>query len=252
LVPSGPVRRTGGHELGQNFLVDQATIGAIVAAVPRSPAHPILELGAGNGAITAALVRAGHSVTAVELDPRRADSLRRRLPEVTVVPADMLSVRAATRHHVVSNVPFGITTPLLRHLLAQDTWHTAVLLVQWEVARKRAGIGGTTLLTAQWWPWVAFALGRRIPARAFRPVPSVDGGLLVMSRRTRPLVPAAERAAYQRVVRRVFDSGSVEVSLSRILPRRAARAWLAAHGLGNHALARDLTAEHWAALFEIS
>lgn len=238
----------GRHELGQNFLVDRRTIHAIAAAVPAAPALPVLELGAGDGAVTAALAASGRPVTAVELDETRADALRRRLPDVDVVHADMLRLRADTAHHVVSNVPFGITTPLLRHLLAQDRWHTAILLLQWEVARKRAGVGATTLLTAQWWPWVEFALLRRVPARAFRPVPTVDGGLLTLHRRQCPLVRVAERHAYQQLVRRVFDVGAVATSLEQRLSRRSARAWLADHGIDHRALARDLTPQHWAAL----
>ncbi len=237
-----------GHELGQNFLVDRRVIAAIVDAVSTTPALPVLELGAGDGAVTAALASAGHTVTAVEMDQHRIATLRRRWPPVTVVQADMLTVRADSDHQVVSNVPFGITTPLLRHLLGQDRWHTAVLLLQWEVARKRAGVGGTTLLTAQWWPWVEFTLRRRVDARAFRPVPSVDGGLLSLHRRPSPLVPAAERGTYQLLVRRVFDTGSVATSVQRLLSRDAARSWLDRHGLDRRTLARDLDAEHWAAL----
>jgi hypothetical protein len=41
----------------------------------------------------------------------------------------------------VSNVPFNVTTPVLRHLLAAPGWEPAVLIIQWEVARKRAGVG---------------------------------------------------------------------------------------------------------------
>ncbi|HXV92682.1 MAG TPA: 23S ribosomal RNA methyltransferase Erm [Pseudonocardia sp.] len=248
LLPATPDRTGGRHELGQNFLVDADVVASIVRAIPGTPALPVLELGAGDGALTAALAGHGHPVTAVELDPRRAGALRRRCPDVTVVCSDMLSVRTEAPHHVVSNVPFGITTALLRHLLAQDRWHTAVLLLQWEVARKRTGVGGTTLLTAQWWPWVEFSLLRRVPATAFRPVPNVDGGVIVLQRRGRPLVPPRERTAYQALVRQVFERGAVVAAVERFVPRRTAHAWLAGRGLRPGILARDLGAADWAAL----
>ena len=154
-MPTSSRRAIGGrHELGQNFLVDRRVVARIAALVPPGP---VLELGAGDGALTRQLaVRAG-DVTAVELDPGRVAGLRRALGRrVHVVQADMLRVRPAVPN-VVSNVPFGITTPVLRHLLRQRAWTTAVLLLQWEVARKRAAVGGTTLLTASWWPWYEFA-----------------------------------------------------------------------------------------------
>jgi 23S rRNA (adenine-N6)-dimethyltransferase len=255
-TPALPLHRTkaaahtsGRHELGQNFLTDRRVINAMVDAIPHDRI-PVLELGAGDGAVTAALLHAGRAVTAVEVDSGRAAKLRRRHPNATVVAGDMLAMRAGSAHHVVSNVPFGITTPLLRHLLPQEHWQSAVLLVQWEVARKRAGVGGTTLLTAQWWPWVDFALLQRVPARAFRPVPSVDGGLLMLRRRPMMLVADADRAAYQGIVRRVFDDGSVLRSLQARLGRRAAGNWLAAHGLQPGTLARALSATQWGDLYQ--
>ncbi len=66
------------------------------------------------------------------------------------------------------------------------------------------GIGGTTMFTASWWPWFEFSLATRVPAAAFAPVPTVDGGLLVIRRRETPLVPAKERPAYQVLIRVAF------------------------------------------------
>ncbi len=91
--------------------------------------------------------------------------LRRSLPaHVDVVHADYLRVpHPRGPHVVVASLPFPLTTAVLRRLLGEREWTHAVLLVQWEVARRRAGVGGATLLTAQWWPWYDFALLRRVP-----------------------------------------------------------------------------------------
>jgi 23S rRNA (adenine-N6)-dimethyltransferase len=159
----------------------------------------------------------------------------------------MLQFRPAVPN-VVSNVPFGITTPVLRHLLGQRAWTTAVLLLQWEVARKRAAVGGTTLLTASWWPWYEFGLGGRVPASAFRPRPGVDGGILVIRRRAVPLVPPAERGAYQRLVREAFRGDRLLPAVRGMLP--APRRWVASHGLDAGVRPRDLKVDHWVALFE--
>ncbi|HYH31950.1 MAG TPA: 23S ribosomal RNA methyltransferase Erm [Pseudonocardia sp.] len=243
-----PSRRAlgGRHELGQNFLVDRRVAARIAALVPPGP---VVELGAGDGALTRQLAARAGDVTAVELDPGRVAGLRRALGRrVRVVQADMLRFRLDADPHVVSNVPFGITTPLLRHLLGQHAWTTAVLLLQWEVARKRAAVGGTTLLTASWWPWYEFRLAGRVPASAFRPRPAVDGGILVLRRRPVPLVPPAERAAYQRLVREAFRGDRLLPAVRATLP--AAHRWLAAHGLDRRARPSELTAETWAALHE--
>ncbi|MBS4104936.1 rRNA adenine N(6)-methyltransferase family protein, partial [Tsukamurella paurometabola] len=105
----------------------------------------------------------------------------------TIVHGDFLHHRLpAEPHAVVGNLPFHLTTAVLRKLLHAPHWTDAVLIVQWEVARRRAGIGGATMMTAQWSPWYEFGLGGRIPASAFTPRPSVDAGLLTITRRGTP------------------------------------------------------------------
>jgi 23S rRNA (adenine-N6)-dimethyltransferase len=242
--PSSGRALGGRHELGQNFLIDQRVAARIAGLVPPGP---VLELGAGDGALTRRLAARHGDVTAVELDPRRVAALRRLLGRrVQVVHADMLRFRLDAPHHVVSNVPFGITTPLLRYLVRQRAWMSAVLLVQWEVARKRAAVGGTTQLTAEWWPWYEFSLAGRVPAASFRPQPGVDGGILVLHRREQPLVDAAERLAYQRLVRAAFRGDRLLPTLRRT---PGVRRWAVAEGLGG-ARPRELTASDWASLHQ--
>ncbi|OLT20450.1 hypothetical protein BJF78_35390 [Pseudonocardia sp. CNS-139] len=237
------------HELGQNFLVDTRVVARIAGLVPPGP---VVELGAGDGALTRQLAVRSGAVTAVELDPARVARLRRAFGDrVDVVHADMLRFRLDAAHpgsyQVASNVPFGITTPLLRHLLGHRAWTSAVLLLQWEVARKRAAVGGTTLLTASWWPWYEFALAGRVPSAAFRPRPSVDGGILVLRRRETPLVAPAERAAYQRLVREAFGGDRLLPAVRRSLPQ--VKGWLGEQGLDAGVRPRDLSAHQWADLY---
>jgi 23S rRNA (adenine-N6)-dimethyltransferase len=245
----------GPHELGQNWLVDRRYPAEMADVLRHAPPNPVLELGAGNGALTDALLTVGTPVTAVELDPRRVDRLRRKFRErAEIVHADMLSYEFGRQpHHVASNVPFHLTSPLLRRLLRQSHWDTAVLLLQWEVARKRAAVGGTTLLTASWWPWYEFALGARVPARAFAPMPSVDGGILVIRRRAVPLLVADDRPAYQQFVGHAFTGrgrGLPDI-LRRHLSERDVRAWMIGHDRSPRTLPRDLNADDWVALYRL-
>ncbi|MDQ3717045.1 MAG: 23S ribosomal RNA methyltransferase Erm [Actinomycetota bacterium] len=246
----------GAHELGQNFLIDRRFTTVMADILRHAPPLPVLELGAGSGAVTDELIRAGLAVTAVELDPGQVRCLRERFSgRADIVAADMLHFDYGdTGHHVVSNVPFGITTPLLRRLLAQQRWHTAVLMLQWEVARKRAGVGGTTMLTASWWPWYEFVLDRRVPASAFRPPPAVDAGILIIRRRARPLIAVEERHAYQRLVRAVFTGPGRGLSqiLSGQLPRRVIALWLRDTRVGADSLPRGLTVENWVSLYAVA
>lgn len=241
----------GRHELGQNFLVHRPTIRTLVDLVDGTEG-PILEIGPGDGALTAPLARLGRDLRAVEIDEHRARRLRERLPGVEIRTADALRA-ALDRPVVVGNLPFHLTTPLLRRLLGTGGWRDAVLLTQWEVARKRAGVGGATMMTAQAAPWFAFALHGRVPRHAFRPLPAVDGGILTIARRPVPLVPASDRRAYEAFVRRAFTDPGAD--LRRVLHRgsgasaqRISRAFDTA-GIDRRARARDLGAEQWALLW---
>lgn len=247
----------GPHELGQNFLTDPKAISSIKRLIADT-SGPILEIGAGNGALTQPLARLGRPVTALEVDPARARRLSARVPaNVTIQCADVLHYRLPrTPLVIVGNIPFHLTTSIIRKLLAEQHWHTAVLLVQWEVARRRAAVGGASMLTAAWWPWYDFELHGRIPARAFCPAPSVDGGLLVMRRRETPLVPDRDRGAYHAFVKQIF-TGSGR-GLADILNRtgRVGHAdlssWLRDTGQRSTALPKDVGAEQWATLWAIA
>jgi 23S rRNA (adenine-N6)-dimethyltransferase len=123
---------------------------------------------------------------------------------MNVLQTDFLACRLPDRpFRVLACLPYGATTVLLHRLL--DDPETALvradLIVQWEVARKRVVAPPTTLLSTTWAPWWEFHLGCRFPATDFRPVPRVDGGALVVTRRSPPLLPASMASAYNEFVR---------------------------------------------------
>lgn len=241
----------GRHELGQNFLTHTPTIHRIVCLV-EATSGSILELGAGDGALTRALARLGRPLTALELDEHRARRLGAALPRVSVRAGDAL------RHPldgdvVVGNIPFHLTTPILRRMLSSHRWTHAVLLTQWEVARKRAGVGGGTMMTAQVAPWFSVALEGRVPAWAFTPQPSVDGGLLTITRRDEPLVSMGERRAYEAFVRAVFTARGTSLpamlAAATHVGTARARGALREAGAAGRRLPRDLRAEEWAGVW---
>ena len=107
------------HELGQNFLADPHLIAEVQRLVRTETSGPIIELGAGDGALTRPLARLGRPVTALEIDPRRARRLAVHLragsadtgARIEVICADILRHRfPATPHTIVGNIPFHLTT----------------------------------------------------------------------------------------------------------------------------------------------
>jgi 23S rRNA (adenine-N6)-dimethyltransferase len=104
------------------------------------PGELVFDIGAGERALTAHLVRAGARVVAVELNPRRVGVLRERFPGITVVHADATSIRLPGRpFRVVASPPYGISSSLLRTLLAPNSRLVgADLVLQRAVVRKYA------------------------------------------------------------------------------------------------------------------
>jgi 23S rRNA (adenine-N6)-dimethyltransferase len=150
-----------------------------------SPGDLVLDVGAGRGAITSELLRAGAHVVAVELDERRAAFLRQRFTDdrVTVVRADATDLRLPRRPFtVVANPPFGATTALLRRLTAPSSRleRASLVLPAWAASRWAAGrgTGGPRSHAA-----LVCALGPRVPAHAFRPPPPHEPRVLLVSRR---------------------------------------------------------------------
>lgn len=241
----------GRHELGQNFLTHKPTTARIVDLVDATDGS-ILEIGAGDGHLTLPLERLGRPMRAIEIDEHRGKRLQSRVRGTSVVIGDVLRM-PFDADVIVGNIPFHLTTPVLRKLLREPEWTEAVLLTQWEVARKRASVGGATMMTAQSAPWFRFELVGRVPARHFAPTPSVDGGLLRISRRREPLVPAAEEKAYAAFVRAVFTGrgngfARIVAGAAHIGPGQA-KGVVARAGIASSCLPRDLSATQWARLW---
>jgi 23S rRNA (adenine-N6)-dimethyltransferase len=251
-MPDRAVRR---RVLSQNFLVDHRAIDALVDSSGVGHGDLVLDIGAGNGLISAALARRGARVQAIERDPALAARLRAKFgtwPSVTIVEADVLAMRLpAERFRVVANIPFGITTQILRRLLDEDGLARADMIVQAEVARKRGTRGRGTLLNACWEPWFEFGTGAQIPATAFRPRPRVDAAVLIAARRDPPLVDPGFRQDYTGFVTTAFEGAhpTVASALTRAIPRTRFTGLARELGFGADALPSQLDVHQWAGLF---
>ena len=240
--------------LSQNFLVDQRVIEGLVDGSGVADGDLVLDIGAGNGLISQELARRGARVLAVERDPALAARLRAKFgtwPSVTVVEADVLKAPLPTEPFcVVANIPFGITTKILRRLLDTESGLTrADVIVQAEVARKRGTGGRGTLLNACWEPWFEFGTGARIPAVAFRPRPRVDAAILIVVRRDPPLLDPALRQDFTAFVTAAFEGAHPTVASALTLPRAKFAPLAAELGFGVTALPSQLDAAQWVGLF---
>ena len=147
------------------------------------PGELVLDLGAGHGALTHHLVRAGARVVAVELHPRRCAVLRARFADapVRVVGSDIRGLPLPRRpFRVVANPPYHLTTDLLHLLLARDSALVAAdLVLQRAVVRRFAAGHGPARWHRRW----SLEQGPSVPRSAFLRPPTVDSAVLLIRRR---------------------------------------------------------------------
>jgi 23S rRNA (adenine-N6)-dimethyltransferase len=171
--PGGSRRSWGWHRLVDDWAA------RLVAEAGVRPGDLVLDVGAGEGAVTAHLVAAGARVVAVELHPGRLETLRRRFAgtAVTVVEADATDLRLPGRpFRVVSCPPYGISSVLIRTLLErQSRLRSADLVLQRAAARRFAMILANGRFDLR--------IGYPLPRKAFRPPPQVDSVVLRIRRR---------------------------------------------------------------------
>lgn len=205
---------------GQHFLVDPRVRDAIVAAAGIEPGRTVVEIGPGTGVLTEALLRAGASVLAVELDRDLAAALSQALgsrPCLSVRVADGLRFDFAAhladhpergQIRVVANIPYYITTPLILRLLrCRDVFEGLYLTVQREVAERIGARPGTKAygaltLACQYRAEVRPVL--HIPRGAFYPVPEVDSTLLRFDLLDTPRVAVVSEVQLFDVIRAAF------------------------------------------------
>jgi 23S rRNA (adenine-N6)-dimethyltransferase len=228
---------------GRHFLRSSVLAAEVVRSAKVGPGDLVLDIGAGGGALTSALVHAGADVIAIEVDPVFATRLRERFARV--IEGDALHVDLPREpFHVVANLPFAIGTSVLRRLLRPETaLRSADVVVDWRLAVKRASVWPSTRLGVEWGAWFELAVVRRVPRCCFSPPPSVDAGVLRATRRPEPLVARRDAGAYGRFLDRGFRNGLRSVASPRTLKRLADEL-----GFDRRATPRDLDARQWAAL----
>ena len=174
--------------LGQNFLADGAALRKIIAAAEIAPDDRVLEIGPGLGSLTTLLAASASRVVAVEIDDRFLAPLEYVLgghDNVVLVHGDILALDPSELvpgdgYLVVANIPYYITSALIRHLLeAENQPRRLVLTVQKEVAQRIcASPGKLSLLALSVQIYGRPEICARIPARAFYPAPKVDSSVV--------------------------------------------------------------------------
>lgn len=248
--------------LGQNFLVDPGALSRVVKSAGLTGQEDVLEIGAGLGMLTRRLAAEARSVVAVEFDERLFGALEETvgaLGNVRLVQGDILNLDIGRLmelrpYRVVANIPYHITSAIIRHLMeATPHPNRVVLTVQREVAERIVAAPGKMNLLA-----IGVQLyGRprvmsRIRASSFFPPPKVDSAVLRVEMHPEPRLPSGlidtlfllARAGFGQKRKQLRNSlsGGLGTQVELVL------SWLDRARIDPHRRAQELSLEEWGRL----
>lgn len=263
--------------LGQHFLVDEEVLKLITSTAELTPGDVVLEIGPGLGVLTQELVRQAGWVITIELDNKLAAILEKTLASsnnVTVINENVLHIdpevllrKQMTRlpstvtnpfsYKVVANLPYYITSPVLRHFLeASVKPQIMVVMVQKEVAEAIAAEpGGMSMLSISVQFYGKPRIIKYVPAQCFYPAPEVDSAILRIDLYPEPAVAVADEKGFFGLMRAGFTTPRKQIVNSLAqglgLPKADILSLLQKASIVPQRRAETLTLNDWAKLWQI-
>jgi 16S rRNA (adenine1518-N6/adenine1519-N6)-dimethyltransferase len=254
------------HSLGQNFLVDLAGLNKVISAAQIAPDEDVLEIGSGVGNLTRLLATIARQVVTVEIDPQLIPPLQEALSEyqnVRIVEGDILALNPgelmqSEAYLVVANIPYYITSALLRHLLETRTPpNRLVLTVQREVAERIcAGPNQMSLLALSVQIYGHPTIVARLPAGAFYPPPKVDSTVIRVDRYPEMDLSKKQLDLFFRLAKAGFSQKRKTLrntlSAGMAWSKEQSEALLTAAGITPNRRAETLSLDEWKALVKVT
>jgi 16S rRNA (adenine1518-N6/adenine1519-N6)-dimethyltransferase len=183
---------------GQNFVVDPNTVRRIARLAGVGPDDHVVEIGAGLGALTRALLDTGARVTAIEVDEGLAGVLAQVVPDATIVTANALevdwtSLLGGQPAVLVANLPYNVATPIVADVLdGVPLIRRMLVMVQISVVAvlvKKKGSKAYGAVSVKVAYWARASVVGRVPPTVSFPPPKVDSALVAIERRDVPAGP---------------------------------------------------------------
>ena len=209
--------------LGQNFLIDQDVIDAIINASEISTDDLIIEIGPGLGTLTKFLIEKAGNVIAVELDKKMVQILNDRFinnDNFEIINEDILKIdlnkiikakkeeKGLKSAKIVANLPYYITTPIVMNLLENELdLESITIMIQKEVADRIASVPGSKLSGAITYSVHYYAIPeikKVVPNTSFIPMPQVDSEVIKLKIRNEPAVLVENKKLFFELIKASF------------------------------------------------
>jgi 16S rRNA (adenine1518-N6/adenine1519-N6)-dimethyltransferase len=242
------------HALGQNFLIERKVLEKIIEVAQLNSSDTIVEIGAGIGTLTVELCKIGGKVISFEKDEQLRnilkDTVQCQNSEIRIEDFLDANLELPEKYKVVSNLPYQITTPVVRRFLEKEKLpEKMVLLVQKEVAERLSAKPGsakrgwvTVLVQLIGTPSIATV----VQPDSFMPAPEVESAILVIEDLKRPdfnlkkvltIVKAGFSAKRRQLPNSIAGGLGLEIGQVREITKKS--------GIGLNKRAEDLTNGEW-------
>lgn len=255
--------------LGQNFLRDKQILSRIIEVADLKADDFVFEIGPGEGILTEKLLETARKVIAIEIDQSLSKKLKKRFANkenLELISGDILKINLprlieeqkleTDGYKVVANIPYYITSPIIRIFLeTKYPPKVMLLMVQKEVAERIcAAPGQMSLLSVSVQYYAKPELLFYVDKKSFYPVPEVDSAVIKITHYLRP-VTREESKKFFRILRAGFSAKrktlSNNLSASLKIDKKVTEGILKEAGIAPNARAQELSVEDWRRLFRL-
>ena len=241
------------YSISQNFLTSSVTIRQLMKLAKISASDHVIEIGAGKGHITRELAKICRQVSAYEADQKLVEILKEQLPQkdnIKITARDFLQVTLPEKgeYKVFSNIPFAITSDIIRKLTEaknppKDTW----IVMEKGAAIRFVGKKYDTAASLALKPFFSSRVVHQFQKSDFHPEPSVDVVFLHIRKKEMPDIPVSQRKKFLH-----FIDVSQKYGLLKLLNRKQISGALRDGGLPPLDECSELSYQHWLCLFRAS
>lgn len=250
------------ENLGQHFLQDESVVRDIGKAAGIETGDVVLEVGPGKGVLTQALLKSGAEVVAVEKDPQLAKKLKEEFKsavaggQLKITNEDVRDIdlgRLPQDHKVVANIPYYLTSDLIRRLMtANNQPQLVVMLVQKEVANRIAAEDKNSVLSISVQAYGDPSIVRNVDKEAFSPPPKVQSAVLKITDISRDFFADIDEETFFQLVKTGFAHKRKQLknNLSSFASRGNITEVLEGCGLEPVVRAERLNLSNWRCVYE--
>lgn len=241
---------------GQHLLNNKEVIKDIINIARISKGDLVLELGAGKGAITNDLSNRARKVLAVEYDQKFIKKLDQlELKNTVIIKQDILKISLPREPFiVVSNIPYAITTPIMKKLLNNplSSFQRGVLLMEKGAAKRFTSNYVKDPYVIAWRMWFDIQYVKGISRKNFSPPPKVDSAMVKINRKANPIVPYSDYLVFWGLVDYVLKDPqlSLDYALRGAFTVPQIKRLKRNLRLKNEIPVAELTEEQWGILYE--